>query len=209
MPDGVGALVQLAHQPRGPRRRCHLPTKNATRADRMSVEARVRLFLRGDDRTFQRNAGEQTFAPAVSIDRGFGRDCRLKIASHGAGSGAHIRAECDIAVARERTNSAGVIENENEIGHLRADLKTKARTAGADEGRSRPAVASARYNHALSALAAKAEADFEDADDRKPTRVPHDVGWNRGFRNVPEVPQNFGRLGDDFLFGRGRSERYR
>lgn len=121
---------------------------------------------------------------------------------------ADIGADGDVAVMRERADGIGIIEDENKIGDLRANLETKTCPARSDERGARPALTGARHDDTLTAFAAKTKSHFDYADDGETTGVPQNILRNAFLRHGAELPENADRLINDFLFGRGtRGER--
>ena len=62
------------------------------------------------------------------------------------------------------------IKDDNEVGHLRADLKTETRTARSDKRRTAPSVACPCDDNALATFAAETESNFQNANDGETAR---------------------------------------
>jgi hypothetical protein len=183
-----------------PWRRGHAAAQNVPCAYRSPVVAMVRGFLGRDYRSFKRHTGEQTLSAAVGINGG-GRGHRGRgFTSHGPGGNAGVGAESKISVMRESSHGAVRIQDEHKFRDLRADLWSPSGPTSSDEGRARPAIASARHDHALASFAADAETDFDDSEKGEALRVAQYAARDAALRHAPELPHNSGGLVNDLLF---------
>jgi len=171
----------------------------------MTVVVRVRVRAGGDDSPFERYPGKEAFAPAVSVYRGLWSYIRLTRSSHRSRGHARIGTERDISATRKRADGGVVIEDDYEIGHLRADLKTPTCAARSDKRGARPAVCCPRNHYAFTSFAAEDKAGFDHAEDGKTFGVPDNIPRKALFRHVPELPNGCGAAVNDILFGRGGS----
>jgi hypothetical protein len=103
-----------------------------------------------------------------------------------------------------------IVENDHEIGHLRADLKTPSRTAGGDKRWAGPAMTCSSDDDALATFAAKNKSGFDDGHDRQPFGVSKDISRNSSFWHLSEIANDRSAMVNDTLFGSaGRNERER
>src|SRR5206468_608171 len=130
----------------------------------------------------------------ISVNGGSWRDRGFRFTTHWARRYARVRAQGEIPITRKRAHRPVGVQNKNELGDLRADLRTPARAARADEGRAGPAVARAGDYDSLAAFAAQAEAHFDHGEDREPLGVAHHAPRNPSFRHPLELAEDRGRL---------------
>src|SRR5438105_14789211 len=74
---GVSLTIEQSEQAIRARGRTHLAIDDRTRRHRSAVVTLVRRFLGPEHGTFERNTGKESFAPAIGIDPGCGRNTRL------------------------------------------------------------------------------------------------------------------------------------
>lgn len=136
------ARAENVHQGRSLRRRSDRAAQKLLRGVSRAVELFVGVATFNDGGALERDTGEEALGLGVGEDArnalegggtgGFG------VAAYGAGG------DGDIATEREGTglgkglDSAGVVENKDEIGELEADLATKTSAGGGDSGRGGP-----------------------------------------------------------------------
>lgn len=150
---------------------CDTTVQDIRGIDATPVITRVLVFLRADDRALYRYSSEQPFAAAVSVNGCPGRDADVSIATNRAGGDAGIGAQGHVSTLRECAHGGVAIENENEIGRLRADLSSPTRTAHPDKGRPGPPVFRPRDHDAPAAFSAEDEARFDDRDNGESLRI--------------------------------------
>ena len=126
-------VTERATQRRSARWRSRDPTENLIGPDRPPVIAGIGIPLRSNHCAFQGHAGKETLAPAVGVNRSGRCDCTRRSAAYRACSGADIRSDRDVSSTGKRPDGAVIIENDDEIGHLRTDLKAPSRAACADK----------------------------------------------------------------------------
>ena len=126
-------MAQLSEKTRRFPRWRHATAQNIATANRPAIVSRVGILLRGDHRAFERGPGKQAFAAAIRVDGRNRGHPRLQVPSDRARSRAHIRTECDVSILGERAHGVAVIQNEDKLCHLRADLKAETCAASSDE----------------------------------------------------------------------------
>ena len=126
-------VTERATQWRGARWRSCDPTENLIGPDRPPVIAGIDIPLGSNHCAFQGYAGKQTLALAIGVNCSGRCDCAFRSATHWACSGADIRSDRDVSSTGKCPDGAVIIENDDEIGHLRTDLKAPSRAACADK----------------------------------------------------------------------------
>src|SRR5260370_36592368 len=106
------------------------PTQNLIGPDRPAVVAEIRIPLRSNHCAFQRHAGKETFALAVGVNCSCRCDCAFRRAAYWSCRSADIRTNRHSTSTGQSLDSAVIVENNHEIGHLRPDLKTPFRASG-------------------------------------------------------------------------------
>ena len=109
------------------------PTQNLIGPDRPTVIAEIRIPLRSYYCAFQGHAGKETFAPAVGVNRSRRCDCARRSSAYRSCRGTDICANRYVASTGKRSHGTIIVENNHEIGHLRADLKTPTCAACGDK----------------------------------------------------------------------------
>src|SRR5678815_3401688 len=164
-------------------------------------------LLRRNDRAFERNTGKQSLTAAVGVNCRRGRDVGLQITSHRAGRCAYVSAQLEVAATRKGAHSGIVVENEDKVTHLGADLQSPPGTAEPDEGWTRPSVPGSCHDHALASLSAEHESGFQHPDDCEAAGIPHDAARNLALWHFVELAKDFDRLINEFLFRGGDGSR--
>lgn len=132
---GKGAAVENGHESLGLGRR-----RNAARQDLLgsvagAVELLVGVAALDDTRALERDTGKETLCLGVGEDAGDaaqgGSTGSLGIASDGTGCEGNVAAEGQGAGLSKGLDGIGVVENEDKVGQLEADLAAK---AAADRG---------------------------------------------------------------------------
>jgi hypothetical protein len=101
-----------------------------------------------------------------------------------------------------------IVENDHEIGHLRADLKTPSRAAGGDKRWAGPAMTCSSDHDALATFAAKNKSGFDDSHDRQAFGMSKHISRNSFFGHLTEIADDRNAVVDDSLLGSaGRNER--
>jgi len=195
------SATERATQRRSTRWRSRDPTQNLIGPDRPAIIAEIRIPLRSYYRAFQGHAGEETPAPAVSVNRSRRCDCARRSAAHRSCRSTHIRANRYVASTGKRSDRAVIVENNHEIGHLSADLKTPTCAACGDKRWPRPAMACASDHDPLAAFAAKNKSGFEDGHDREALGMSQHVSRNSFFRHLAESADGRSAVIHDTLFG--------
>ena len=185
------------------RRRRHAAAENITCADWLSIISSVCRFLGCDHRSLERRASKKPFASAVGINGGSRCDGSLHIATDRPRRRACIGADRHVPVTRKGAHGPIRVENKNEFGDLRANLRTPARAAGPDKGRPRPAVTGPGDDHALATFAADPKPDFYYRHDREAPGVAQHTSGNASFRHPAKSSQDRGGLVHHFLLGGG------
>jgi hypothetical protein len=180
-------------------RRLNPSFENIHGRDRFPVVAVICFLLRRNHCAFDGRAREKSLAPAISIDRGLGRNRSLCIAPDWTRGHTGIDPESHVTATRKRAHGGIVIKNKNEISFLRTSLQTPAGTAGANERRTGPAMLGARDHDAMPSFAAKDETRFDYSHDGQPLRVPQHMPWNVFLRHVPKIPDDTGAMIDRLL----------
>ncbi len=125
--------TQRATQDRSTRWRGLESCENLIGPDRPAVIAEIRLPLRSYYCAFQGHAGKETLALAVGVNGSRRCDGARRSAAYRACRGADIRADRNVSSSGKCLDGAVIVENDHEIGYLRADLKTPSRAAGGDK----------------------------------------------------------------------------
>src|SRR5712691_10347561 len=136
-----------------------------------AVIARICLFSGADHSALQRYSGKKAFALAIGINGCFWCDISFGRAAYRAGRGADIGTDGDVSTARECPHCSVVIEDDDKISHLRANLKAPTGTACPDKGRSGPAMSCACDHHAVAGFATKNKPGLYHADNGETTSV--------------------------------------
>ena len=194
--------AQRAAQYRSTRRRGRQPTQNLIGSDRPSVIAEIRIPLRSYYCAFQGYARKETLALAISVNGSRRCDSARRGAADRSRRRANIRADRHVASTGERLDGAVVVENDHEIGYLRADLKTPSRTAGGDKRWAGPAMTCASDHDALATFAAKNKSGFDDGHDREPFGMSKDVSRDSSFWHLSEIADDRSAVVDGALFCR-------
>src|SRR5439155_9687591 len=108
-------------------------TQNLIGPDRPAVIAEIRFPLRSNHRAFQGHAGKETLAPAVGINCSRRCDSARRSAAYWSCRSTDVSANRHVASTRKRSHGSVIVEDNHEIGHLRADLKTPTCTACGDK----------------------------------------------------------------------------
>src|SRR5690349_15828063 len=158
----------------------------------MTVIAFVGVFSRADNCSFQRCADEQTFASAISINRGPWSHIRFRCPADRSRGDARIRTEGYISSFRKRVHRAVAVQHDHEICNLRADLRAPSSTAGADERRTRPSTAGSGDDNAFTAFSAKNKPSLYHANNREAAGMAKNPRRNSSLRHVPEFTNGLG-----------------
>lgn len=164
--------IEDIEQRGGSRRRPLGAQEQIARSNRPAVQLGVRILALDDGTTLQADTCEQPLCLAVAEDtrdalqaRGTGR---LGIAADGPGGERYVPAEGEGPGLGECLYGGGVVEDEDEVGQLEANLATEARAAGGDgRGGGPGAVGEAGDDEAGAEAGGAEEAGFDDGEDCK------------------------------------------
>src|SRR5207253_296463 len=118
------------------------------------------------------------------------RHTSLRIAAHWAGRRARFGAKRHIPILRESAHGGVGVENEHEVRHLRADLRTPTSATRSDERGPRPASTGPRHHDAFATFATYPESNLYHLNDGKSLRLAQDRGRNASFRHPAKVSQD-------------------
>jgi hypothetical protein len=169
---GEDAGVEDGHQGLSLGRRRDAAGEDLLGAVAGAVELLVGVATLDDAGALEGDAGEEALGLGVGEDAGDalerGGTCGFGVAADGAGGDGDVASEGQGAGLGEGLDGRDVIEDEDEVGELKADLATKAAAYRRDGARSGPtAVGEAGDDEATSEAAGAEEAGLEDGEDRE------------------------------------------
>jgi hypothetical protein len=203
--------VEDAHEGFGGGWRRDLAAQELAGGPAAAVELLVGIASLDDAAALETDTGEQTLGLAVAEDAGHtletGYTGSFGVAANGAGGDGDIAAQGQRAGLSKCADGRGVVEDEDEVGQLEADLAANASADGPDCRGSRPRAVSETGNDDAGAEAARADkAGLEDGEDGEALCVGEDrgrddlVGAER-LAGVDERGEDLARL---FAFAWGR-----
>lgn len=108
------------------------------RCDFGVVEFFVGVAAFDEDGAFERDTCEEAFGFAVGEDAGYAFEacgsCGFSVSAYWACCYADVAAECDGGLLGEGADCRCVVQDEDEVGELDADLSTESAASGADGG---------------------------------------------------------------------------
>ena len=173
--------VEDVQQRRRLRRRALAPSEEHPRRDGPSIQFRIRVLPLDDGRALQRHAREQPLGLGVAEDAGHalerGGPGSLGVPPDGPGGDGHVASEGERAGLGEGLDGVGIVEDEDEVGQLEADLAAEAGTGGGDgAGRAPAAVGEAGDDQAAAETGGAEEAGLEDGEDGEALCAGEDRG---------------------------------
>src|SRR5437879_3953566 len=96
--------------------------QNIVSRDGPAVVVLIRTGARANDSTFQRSSDEQSFGPAVGVNGGPRSHISFGSATDRSGCNTRVRAERYVTPFGKCANRTFAVEDNNKIGHFRADL---------------------------------------------------------------------------------------
>jgi hypothetical protein len=146
-----------------------------------AVELLIGIATLDDGGALERNTGEKTFGLGIAENAGNalegGGTGGLGVASDGASSQGHVAAKSHGASLGKSLDGGHVVEDEDKVGKLKADLAAEAGTGGRDGAGGAPgAIGQSRDDETAAEASGAKEAGLEDGNDGEALGA----GENRG-----------------------------